>query len=43
MVRETIRVLARAGLARERIHFDDAVLAGRPRTGARRRTRRAAR
>ena len=42
MVRETIRVLQRTGLARERIHFDDAVLAGRPRTGARRRTRRAA-
>ncbi|HTU04399.1 MAG TPA: globin domain-containing protein [Trebonia sp.] len=41
MVRETVRVLQRAGLARERIHFDDAVLGGRPRTGTRRRTRRA--
>ncbi|HEX3752681.1 MAG TPA: globin domain-containing protein [Streptosporangiaceae bacterium] len=28
MVRETIRVLAEAGLPRERIHFDDALLAG---------------
>jgi NAD(P)H-flavin reductase/hemoglobin-like flavoprotein len=27
MVRETIRVLERSGLARERIHFDDALLA----------------
>ncbi len=33
MVRETIRVLARAGLERERIHFDDALLAGKPRSG----------
>jgi NAD(P)H-flavin reductase/hemoglobin-like flavoprotein len=33
MVRETIRVLARAGLDREHIHFDDALLASRPRTG----------
>ena len=33
MVRETIRVLARAGLEQERIHFDDALLAGKPRTG----------
>jgi NAD(P)H-flavin reductase len=33
MVRETIRVLARSGLERERIHFDDALLAGKPRTG----------
>jgi len=33
MVRETIRVIARAGLERERIHFDDALLAGRPGTG----------
>ena len=31
MVRETIRVLARAGLEHERIHFDDALLAGQPR------------
>jgi NAD(P)H-flavin reductase/hemoglobin-like flavoprotein len=33
MVRETIRVLARAGLEHERIHFDDALLAGQPRSG----------
>ncbi|MFY9886976.1 MAG: globin domain-containing protein, partial [Streptosporangiaceae bacterium] len=33
MVRETIRVLARAGTPRERIHYDDALLAGRPRVG----------
>ena len=33
MVRETVRVLARSGLERERIHFDDALLAGKPRTG----------
>jgi NAD(P)H-flavin reductase/hemoglobin-like flavoprotein len=33
MVRETIRVLARAGLDKEHIHFDDALLATRPRTG----------
>jgi NAD(P)H-flavin reductase len=33
MVRETIRVLARSGLERERIHFDDALLAGKPRIG----------
>ena len=33
MVRETIRVLARAGLERERIHFDDALLAAKPRSG----------
>jgi NAD(P)H-flavin reductase/hemoglobin-like flavoprotein len=33
MVRETIRVLARAGLDRERIHFDDALLADKPRIG----------
>jgi len=32
MVRETIRVLARAGLTPERIHFDDALLAGGGRT-----------
>lgn len=37
MVRETIRLLQRAGLKRERIHFDDALLAGRyaPRAGGR--------
>jgi NAD(P)H-flavin reductase len=28
MVRETIRMLARAGLPRERVHYDDALLAG---------------
>ena len=28
MVRETFRVLTRAGLPRERVHFDDALLAG---------------
>ena len=33
MVRETIRVLARAGLGPERIHFDDALLADQPRIG----------
>jgi NAD(P)H-flavin reductase/hemoglobin-like flavoprotein len=33
MVRETIRVLARAGLERDRIHFDDALLARKPRVG----------
>ena len=33
MVRETIRVLTRAGMPRERIHFDDALLAGRSRVG----------
>jgi NAD(P)H-flavin reductase len=33
MVRETIRVLARGGIERERIHFDDALLAGKPRAG----------
>ena len=33
MVRETIRVLARGGVERERIHFDDALLAVKPRTG----------
>jgi NAD(P)H-flavin reductase/hemoglobin-like flavoprotein len=37
MVRETIRVLAQAGLPRERIHFDDALLAGpEPRLPSRR-------
>jgi len=34
MVRETIYVLAKAGLEHERIHFDDTLLAGRRRTGA---------
>jgi NAD(P)H-flavin reductase/hemoglobin-like flavoprotein len=34
MVRETIRVLKRAGIARERIHYDDALLAGRARVGS---------
>ncbi len=34
MVRETIRVLTRAGMPRGRIHFDDALLAGRSRVGS---------
>jgi NAD(P)H-flavin reductase len=34
MVGETIRVLARAGLDQERIHFDDALLAGSLRSSA---------
>jgi NAD(P)H-flavin reductase/hemoglobin-like flavoprotein len=34
MVRESIRVLKRAGLPRERIHYDDALLAARPRVGS---------
>jgi len=34
MVRETIRVLKRAGIYRERIHYDDALLAARPRVGS---------
>jgi NAD(P)H-flavin reductase/hemoglobin-like flavoprotein len=34
MVRETIAVLSRAGLARERIHYDDALLAARQRVGS---------
>jgi NAD(P)H-flavin reductase len=34
MVRETVRLLARAGLKNERIHFDDALLAGKFRTDA---------
>jgi NAD(P)H-flavin reductase/hemoglobin-like flavoprotein len=34
MVRETIRVLKRAGVPGERIHYDDALLAGRPRVGS---------
>ncbi len=33
MVRETIRVLGRAGVPRGRIHYDDVLLAGRPRVG----------
>jgi NAD(P)H-flavin reductase len=33
MVRETIRVLARSGMERDRIHFDDALLADKPRAG----------
>jgi NAD(P)H-flavin reductase/hemoglobin-like flavoprotein len=43
MVRETIRLLQRAGLKRERIHFDDTLLAGRHRTGAGVRAKRSAR
>ena len=34
MVRETIRVLRRAGIPGERIHYDDALLAARPRVGS---------
>jgi NAD(P)H-flavin reductase len=34
MVRESIRVLKRAGIPRERIHYDDALLAARPRVGS---------
>ncbi|MGO8957329.1 MAG: globin domain-containing protein [Streptosporangiaceae bacterium] len=34
MVRETIRMLGRGGIARQRIHYDDALLAGRPRVGS---------
>jgi NAD(P)H-flavin reductase/hemoglobin-like flavoprotein len=34
MVRETIRALRRAGIAPERVHYDDALLAGRPRVGS---------
>jgi NAD(P)H-flavin reductase len=34
MVRESIRVLKRAGLPRERIHYEDALLAARPRVGS---------
>jgi NAD(P)H-flavin reductase len=34
MVRETIRVLGRAGVPRERVHYDDALLAARPRVGS---------
>ena len=34
MVRETIRVLAKAGLPRERIHYDDALLADHKRMGS---------
>lgn len=33
MVRETIRVLVKAGVPRTRIHFDDALLSGRKRVG----------
>lgn len=33
MVRDTIRALTRAGLPRERIHYDDALLTGRQRVG----------
>lgn len=34
MVAETRRVLSRAGIPGERIHFDDALLATRPRVGS---------
>jgi NAD(P)H-flavin reductase/hemoglobin-like flavoprotein len=33
MVRETLRVLGRAGIPPERMHYDDALLAGRKRVG----------
>src|SRR6266571_671721 len=33
MVRDTIRALTKAGLPRERVHYDDALLAARPRVG----------
>ncbi len=34
MVRETIRLLTRAGIPRERVHYDDALLAARSRVGS---------
>ncbi len=34
MVRETIRMLGRAGIPRARIHYDDTLLAARPRVGS---------
>ncbi len=34
MVRETIRVLVRAGIPRERVHYDDTLLAARVRVGS---------
>jgi NAD(P)H-flavin reductase len=34
MVRETIRVLGKAGIPRERLHFDDALLSERRRVGS---------
>jgi NAD(P)H-flavin reductase/hemoglobin-like flavoprotein len=34
MVRETVRVFAKAGIPRERIHYDDALLAERQRVGS---------
>lgn len=34
MVRDTIRALKRAGVQRERVHYDDALLASRPRVGS---------
>ncbi len=34
MVRETVRVLTKAGIAREHIHFDDALLSSRKRIGS---------
>jgi NAD(P)H-flavin reductase/hemoglobin-like flavoprotein len=34
MVRETIRVLVRAGIPRDRVHYDDTLLAARPRVGS---------
>ena len=35
MIRETVRVLAKAGLRLERIHYDEALLAGGEQPGAR--------
>jgi ferredoxin-NADP reductase len=34
MMRETMRVVAKAGISRERIHFDGALLATRKRVGS---------
>jgi NAD(P)H-flavin reductase/hemoglobin-like flavoprotein len=34
MVRESIRILTRAGIPRERVHYDDALLAARGRAGS---------
>jgi Na+-transporting NADH:ubiquinone oxidoreductase subunit NqrF len=34
MVRETLRVLGKAGIPSERIHFDDGLLAERGRVGS---------
>jgi len=34
MVRDSIRALKRVGIPRDRVHYDDALLAGRPRVGS---------